>query len=945
MNTRNIRRQRQPLQEQDGIMRAPLSNLRHNAIHDDAGSVSSKRSNSSRGSTRSTSSRARAASRERTGNFSINNSSHANGHGKSNGHANSHANSDAGGSNRFKLRSKANDTPSNSSRRSRIPAGVPRAASHATKASTLRAAHAHVGSSGSSVGSGSFPTFSNHNSNSSSNSNINSNNNINSHNAAAVYGAFGDHDLSQSVNDLKQNRAEAQQKRMEWAKRRGQMTEGDMTRASNGNENGNDNIRSSADSDKGVNTLHFQQQQYAPPPPSTPVSTPPTPSKRVAAEESISLTRSHLEQIIQDRIDATTSALHEEIKSQEKQISDLKFFQDLDLDKATPNTHQTPVISPEHQAMMQQLETENSHYAQTISHLKEDNLNLQANLQACNPTMNSSDAYKKALRLKSDLLDSKNLLQEEILGRERAETNLQCVKMESDGKLMEQQNKIVELERNLEERMKDLNDGVHIMKAIEDEMEGVQIELDQEREGGQELRGQFEQFEEEKNKLAKSLGEELETSKAHLEKVEERFDTEKKELEEKCQELEDEVISMKDKVLVMEEKKKKSLKELKHVHEKSVLDLRKTLDEQTEETNELQEQLHSMEEVVRMYHEKARGEIQEYGRQAEEANTQEMQAREQLQDCLVKVDDADSEIESLLKDMEMLKNELDDKDVVIKEMEETQSQLSEAVKTYSSGKAKEHQFMRDKKKWATTEKSLREELKAVKDVFSKVSDESKNLVNERDGLDGAFRQMEEENEYLKKNLNVVENDLEKVCAVLESVEDESISRIKSLEQELVRAQNMTSSRPSPRTSTEMSDLKNALRIKDEEIRQVRELASTAMNEVAQLKQRTSRASPGPSPSSEPTPRIKNASPEFNAFQSEERPRNYESRGGSSGDDDWDEMDNMRTSKPPKQSPPRQVRSQPHPSVAAESPTPQRRTIENDAIRSYMRHRRRNSRHQ
>jgi hypothetical protein len=143
----------------------------------------------------------------------------------------------------------------------------------------------------------------------------------------------------------------------------------------------------------------------------------------------------------------------------------------------------------------------------------------------------------------------------------------------------------------------------------------------------------------------------------------------------------------------------------------------------------------------------------------------------------------------------------------------------------------------------------------------------------------------------------------------------------------------------------MSDLKNALRIKDEEIRQVREMASTAMNEVAQLKQRASRASPGPSPSSEPTPRIKKASPEFDAFQSEERPKNYESMGGSSGDDDWDEMDNMRTSKPPKQSPPRQARSQLHPSVAAESPTPQRRTIENDAIRSYMRHRRRNSRHQ
>ena len=932
MNTRsNIKRQH-PASQQSGDMRAPLSNLRHNVIQDDAGSVSSKRSNGSRGSARSSnSSRARAASRERNGNFTT--------------HNNSHGNSnvgDAGASSRFKLRSKTNDTPSNISRRSRIPGGVPRVAANATKASTLRAAHAHVESSGNSISSGSrsFPAHANPRTSSSSNNNANNDNN------AAVYGAFGDHKLSQSVNDLKQNRAEAQQKRMEWAKRRGQMADGDITRTSSANRNGNDSIRSSAKDSSAKDSSGFhvlpqqqepqQQQQYAtpPPPPAAPVSTPPTPSSRDTGEESISLTRAQLEQIIQDRINNTTSSLHEKITMQEKQISDLKFFQDLDLDKATS-------ASPELQAKMQQLETENSHFVQTISHLKEDNLNLQANLQACNPTMNSPDAYKKALRLQSDLLDSKNLLQEEVLGRERAETNLECVKMEYDGQLKEQLDKIMELDVVLEERTKDLNDGVQIMKAIEDEMAELQNELEQEKENGQEMSEQFEQFEKKKNKLAKTLGEELEASNVHLEMLKERFDTEKNELEEKCQELEEEVTTMKDKVLDMEVKRKNSSKELKMVHEKSVLELHKALDERTGEANELQEQIHSMEEVVKMYHEKARGEIQEFARQAENASSQEMQAREQLQDCLVKVDDAELEIESLFKDMESMKNELDAKDAQLEEMEEKKIQLSEALKTYSSVKAKEHQFMRDKKKWVTIEKSLREELKSVKEIFSKVSDESRNLESERNGLDDAFRQVEEENNYLKKNLNVVESDLEKVCAVLESTEDESINRIKSLEQELVRAQNMVSSRPSPRTSAEMSDLKNALRNKDEEIRQVREMASVAMSEVQQLKQRASSAIPDPSPNSKSTPRIKNSSLEFDAFRSEERSSNYESRGGSPGDVDWDEMDNMRTSKPHFQS---QLTSQPRPPIPTESPTRHRRTIENDAIRSYMRHRRRNSRH-
>jgi hypothetical protein len=87
---------------------------------------------------------------------------------------------------------------------------------------------------------------------------------------------------------------------------------------------------------------------------------------------------------------------------------------------------------------------------------------------------------------------------------------------------------------------------------------------------------------------------------------------------------------------------------------------------------------------------------------------------------------------------------------------------------------------------------------------------------------------------------------------------------------------------------------------------------------------------------EPTSRTKNFAPNTDTYASKGRSRRHESGGGeaTSEDVDWDEMDNMKTSKPPE-SPPRPV--------AEDSTTRNRSSIENDAIRSYMRHRRRNSR--
>ena len=163
------------------IVRAPLSNLKANTIHQeqDSMSVSSKRSTGSRRS--ASASRARAPSRERNNlNMSMNSTSSVN--------------SAESNNSRYRLRSKPNDTIPNS-RRSRIP----RAASNATKASQLRAAHTQAAQLSS--------------------------------NGSVVFEPFADTNVTQSIEDMKQTRAEAQQKRLEWAKKRAQAADGDIVRS------------------------------------------------------------------------------------------------------------------------------------------------------------------------------------------------------------------------------------------------------------------------------------------------------------------------------------------------------------------------------------------------------------------------------------------------------------------------------------------------------------------------------------------------------------------------------------------------------------------------------------------------------------------------------------------------------------------------------------------
>ena len=682
-----------------------------------------------------------------------------------------------------------------------------------------------------------------------------------------------------------------------------------------------------------------------------------------------------MQHIIQERSKSATEQYENQIKEQQKQIDDLKFFQDLDLDKATTNANaNTKSIAIANATKLEQMEAQlhksladNTHLSQQITQLKSHNIDLQANLHACNPPMSTPDAYKKALRLQSELLDARNLMQEEVLGRERAETNLQCVQMESDSRINEKGNLIKDLEKALEERVKDLDDGVAIMKSLEEEMFGVQTTLEEERGLNSELKQKFEAFEMEKNSLAEKLRSELEASKQKVKDMEDRFDREKGELEDNCDDLMQEIENMKGRINDMEMKRKlkdetiQGLEQVEKEHREMISTMKKdhnaemdqlkaSAEEHAADAKASKEKIEAMEEVVSMYHEKARREIQEFATRAEEASKEETAARQQLQECLLKVDEAEKEIDSLLNDMEFMQKELVEKEAILEDLEKSHSELSEKCAELSetsrantTAKAKEHQHMREKKKWSSTEKTLREELANIRQQCSEFRSENKALSSERNELDQVYSQMEEENHFLKKEMTSMEENLEEYSKTLENVEEESTSRTKSLEQELVRLQNMNIVRPSPRPSAQFEEMKTALQSKNKEIERVQKMADAAMNEVRALK-RTS----NPSPHFEDlTPRIKNSSPTFNAFNTDENEaKRHTSASSSPSKLEWDEMDNLSTSR--KANAAEVVETSSAIQSRRDDGTPdfvkqERRAIENDAIRSYMRHRRRQKR--
>jgi chromosome segregation ATPase len=861
------------------IIRAPLTNIRHNISPEDS-SVSSKRSNSS------------PASRSIGASSDLNSSSVSN---------------DVA---RFKLKSKANDTPSNNglTRRSRLP----RPSSHTNINTAFQE---------SDVRQNQFFQ------------------NLSSDNGGDLSLSFEDpfhpfENNKSNPNGVAVQRQRQQQQQLNWAQKQGQMAQGDIVRAEGHVPRLLSQNNSYSSHTNGNQIKNAATNMVSNLPNSSPSSTQSSPK-----QESITLNRSQLEEIIENRIATRTSELQEVISQQQKQISDLKFFQDLDLDKVPVDTNKATEISPQLEEQIQatvsklsKVQAENTRLNQIVSQLREENINLQANLQACNPTMSSSDAYKKALRLQSDLLDSKNLLQEEVLRRERAETNLQCFRLESENELKKSHERVLELEDTLKERSKDLDDGIQIMKSLEEEIESVQEELEKERQHNYDLQKEFEEFEEEKNLLAKKLGDELELSKSHLKDMEERFDREKKELEVKCTELVEEVKSMKLKVLDMDEKKTRSIMELKKQHEERERNLQTKLEEKASEVRALEEKMTAMEEVVAMYHEKARAEIQEYAKQAEDANAQESATRERMQECLTKVRDTEKEIEGLLGDLEVMRSELEGKDKLIRELEAKNSEISESLKAFTSAKAKEHQLMRDKKKWVAIEKTLRDELRSTKEQHHQVESERQNLQLECDGLKKRVKIIENENYQLKHKLNMTETDLDKVYSALEDVERESTRRIACLEQELVRSQNVSTSLPSPKSSAELEELKSALKSKDYEIRRAQEAANAAMNEIESLRKQNKMFSNSGRPTNSQPLQLDQVPPAFDAFDTSDGIGQFE----NVTDLEWDEMDNMSTS--------RKVQSAVN-SVTPDNFTHQRRSIENDAIRSYMRSRRRHVRSQ
>ena len=243
-----------------------------------------------------------------------------------------------------------------------------------------------------------------------------------------------------------------------------------------------------------------------------------------------------------------------QIQNQQKQIEDLKFFQelkandddedeknigngngvksnknnkddDIDDDDATGDAKngkiqesikiqkelqlQVQTMTSQLQAYQSQIRTtqgENTRLNSTINHHTHEILNLKASLQAlqhaANPsdpsTMSSPDAYKKALKAQGGLHEAQNLMQEEALSRERAETNLQCLQMEHAKKVAEYQEKIKVLEKTIEEKFRDLDDGVLIMKGLEEELMVVGNDLDEERGARKRESKKFQDFESEK---------------------------------------------------------------------------------------------------------------------------------------------------------------------------------------------------------------------------------------------------------------------------------------------------------------------------------------------------------------------------------------------------------------------------------------------------------------
>ncbi len=366
--------------------------------------------------------------------------------------------------------------------------------------------------------------------------------------------------------------------------------------------------------------------------------------------------------------------------------------------------------------------------------------------------------------------------------------------------------------------------------------------------------------------MAEKLSEELDTSKIHVSEIEKRFQEEKEALEKKCTDFEQEVKDMKQRVEEMAEKRKGDEEVMKKFEslekERDMLKTQKTereealeeklarAKEEGKDCKKLQDKIAAMEQVVAMYHEKARGEIKEFAKAAEEANEQEALAREELQECLVQLESAEEDINAMMKDMQNMKHEMEVKDADIHEMEQLIANNDENERYLTAAKAKEHQHMREKKKWMSTEKNLRDELDEVQREHDAMQEDYDMIRCESDQLHEEITKLEEENEYLTKQVKSMKSDLNRYKSSLETNDKDNLRRIQSLEKELIRAQSKNHGRDNDfygrdhrgGDHEELDKMKNLLRKKEDETRQAQEMAKAATEDLQEIKRQMSNLS-------------------------------------------------------------------------------------------------------
>ncbi len=674
--------------------------------------------------------------------------------------------------------------------------------------------------------------------------------------------------LNESVNEMKNAREEARL-RLEWAKQRGASAEGDIMRADSGGNvtkefttSSQELFQQQSQTQQQQPIATNQQQQQIQQPQFSNSTFNPTPSNN-AGEQTISLTESQIQELIQNKIERNEN---ETIVALKKQVDDLKFFQELEREKQSNNQHPTlsssstvmgqlnaippslasPSSSPfrprspsrsllQHQHSQQTtnfntttditqlqldlqaaqttlntLHAENTNLTASLSLLREENIDLQAKLEITH--LSSPEAYKKALKFKSELLEKENLLQEEILRRERAETNVECLKMEYGSERGELQIKIKELERTIEERNHDLDDGVLIVKGLEEEISITEDSLEKEKAKVKGLEYVVETCKREKQEMKEEVEARLNASKTHNEQIRSIFEKEKKDLEAKCEDFESEIQEMKQRVNEMEEKRHfieereeefKKLEEqweverLEHKieisrmeteHKERVRAYQKSLDGKVGETKSLQEKISAMEMIVSEYHEKARNEIKEYMQGKEDAERKATKSKKELDEARKRIEELEESSTLMETNLDELQEELTTKDSDLAEANEKVSKLSELVKAQTATKKKDHQLIRAQKKFVATEERLRKELEETKEEL--YSFQTQNEVNsgEIEELTAVVQEIEEENEILRKKVKALMEQNKTFKDELVISDEEARGRINSLEQELCRLQ-------------------------------------------------------------------------------------------------------------------------------------------------------------